>query len=218
MEAGQRDTLRKTYNFTPKALGDEHFPGLLVLIHGVDGEELSAQWKPATPLVNKDGKPQKYVSRYAVPNKLDVNPLRAADLKDPGRRLWITEGIKKADSIASRGEVVIGLTGVYNWRTKTGTLPDWEDVPLKDREVVIAFDADAHEKPNVLRAMRRLGAWLNGKGAKVRYLIIPAEVNGTKVKGADDYLAAGGTVDQLLDVAATTAPDTAPSRGCSRPR
>jgi hypothetical protein len=70
-----------------------------------------------------------------------------------GRRLWITDGVKKADSLTSRGGCVISLTGVFNWRSQLGTLGDWEDVLLKSRNVVICFDADARTNPNVLRAM-----------------------------------------------------------------
>jgi P4 family phage/plasmid primase-like protien len=208
MGEGARDALRKHYSITPKALKPEHFPGLFVPMFTLGQDEgMSAQWKPATPYTNGDGKPQKYVSRAGAANVLDVNPLRAEALKDAGRRLWITEGVKKADALASRGEVVIGLTGVFNWRSKAGTLPEWEDVPLKGRELVVCFDADAVDKPNVLRAMVRLGRWLKSKGAKVRFLIVPAEVNGTRVKGADDYLAAGGTLDGLLEAATATEPE-----------
>jgi P4 family phage/plasmid primase-like protien len=61
---------------------------------------------------------------------------------------------------------------------------------------------------NVLRAMVRLGRWLKSKGAgRVLYLIVPAEVNGTKVKGADDYLAARGTLAGLVAASTTTEPN-----------
>jgi putative DNA primase/helicase len=202
-----RDWLRSK-GITAKALEPEHFPGLAIPQHRTDADAaLGLQWKPAQPWSNGDGKPQKYVSQRGLANRLDVHPSRRPLLVDLTVRVWITEGIKKADSLASRGELAIGLTGVWNWRSKAGTVTDWEDVPLRDREVLIAYDADAWEKPNVLRAMIRLGAWLTSKGARVRYVIVPAEVNGTKVKGVDDFLAAGGTIAQLLDVATTKAPD-----------
>jgi len=180
--------------FPKGALDPEHFPGLFVPMYGPTGEYVTAQWKPGRPWANGNGKPQKYASRAGLGNRLDVHPLRVKELADPGRRLWITEGVKKADALASRGEVVVALTGVFNWRSKLGTLGDWEDVPLKGREVVVCFDADTVHKPNVLRAMVRLGRWLKSKGVdRVLFLIVPAEVNGTTVKGADDYLAAGGS-------------------------
>ena len=42
--------------------------------------------------------------------------------------------------------------------------------------------------------------------AKVWYLIVPFEVNGKPVKGADDFLAAGGTLDELRAARTTTEP------------
>lgn len=74
---------------------------------------------------------------------------------------------------------------------------------------MVCFDADARTNMNVLRAMVRLGRWLKSKGVgRVLYLIVPGEVNGRKVKGADDYLAAGGTLDGLLAAATTAEPST----------
>src|SRR5215207_2809882 len=192
----------------PKAQESDHFPGLLLFLHKLTDDSLRCQWKPATPLLGRDGKPQKYLSQYKMPNVLDVHPLRREAARDPSTRLWVGEGIKKGDSLASRGEVVVSLAGVWNWRTSKGPVPDWEEIPLRDREVVIVYDADAWTKSNVLAAMVRLGTFLAGRGAHVRYVITPAEVNGTRTKGVDDYLAAGGTVDQLLAVASTTAPET----------
>jgi Domain of unknown function (DUF3854) len=105
--------------------------------------------------------------------------------------LWITEGVKKGDALTSRGLCVVSLAGVWNWRSTMGTLGDWEDVALKGRAIVICYDADAVTKPNVLRAMVRLGRWLEAKGtASVLYVIVPGAVDGVTTKGADDYLAA----------------------------
>jgi putative DNA primase/helicase len=125
-----------------------------------------------------------------------------------GRRLWITDGVKKADSLTSRGACVISFTGVFNWRSQLGTLGDWEDVLLKSRNVVICFDADARTNPNALRAMVRLGRWLKSRDTKkVWYLTVPAEINGKPVKGADDFLAGGGTLEELKAARTTTEPN-----------
>lgn len=114
----------------------------------------------------------------------------------------------KADSLTSRGLCVAAIDGVFNWRSRHGTLGDWEDIPLKGRRVVICFDSDARTNPNVARAMVRLGRWLKSKGVKrVVYLIVPAEVDGTAVKGVDDFLVAGGTLDQLREASSTREPN-----------
>ena len=98
-------------------------------------------------------------------------------------------------------------TSRLDWRR--ATLGDWEDVPLKGREVVLCFDADVRTNMNVARAMVRLGRWCDSKGAKlVRYLIVPRECNGKVTKGADDYFAVGGTLEALIAIATVTEPDT----------
>lgn len=184
------------------------FPGLLIPEYRATGELIGYQWKPAVPQPNSEGKPVKYTSQSGSPNHVDIPPLIAGLVRDPKHPLWITEGVKKADCLASRGKAVVTLTGVFNWRSKLGTLGDWEDIPLKGRTVVVCFDADARQKRTVLLAMVRLGRWLMSKGAAdVRYLIVPDSVAQTDaegmdlppvaVKGVDDYFCAGGTLEEL---------------------
>lgn len=185
---------------------DWYFPGLLIPMYRATGERIAAQWKPRTPVSNRDGKAMKYASVKGHTNRIDVHPRNRDKVVDPSVPLWITEGIKKADSLTSRGCCVAALTGVFNWRGQLGTLGDWEDIPLRGRHIIICFDADAHSNRNVLRAMQRLGKWLKSKGATVTYLITPGEVNGTPVKGADDFFAAGGTLVDLVAAGTTTPP------------
>lgn len=180
------------------------FPALLLPMYRVTGEEIGLQFKPALPQEAPGGKRQKYASQSGTPNRLDVPPAVADAVRDPSEPLWITEGIKKADCLASFGKPVITLTGVFNWRSKLGTLGDWEDVPLQGRTVVICFDSDARDKRSVMLAMQRLGKWLESKQARVLYLITPREVerddgSSVPVKGVDDYLFAGGTMEGLRD-------------------
>lgn len=187
------------------------FPALLLPMYRVSGEEIGAQFKPATPQEAPGGKRQKYASQTGVPNRLDVPPSVADAVRDPSSPLWITEGIKKADCLASYGRPVITLTGVFNWRSKMGTLGDWEDIPLQGRDVVICFDADTREKRTVMLAMQRLGRWLESKQARPLYLIVPADVersDGTRVsvKGVDDFLHAGGTMEGLREAAVRQLP------------
>jgi P4 family phage/plasmid primase-like protien len=187
------------------------FPALLLPMYRVTGEEVGFQFKPALPQEAPGGKPQKYASQTGVPNRLDVPPAVADAVRDPSEPLWITEGIKKADCLASYGRPVVTLTGVFNWRSKNGTLGDWEDIPLRGRSVVICFDSDARDKRTVLLAMQRLGRWLESKQARPMYLITPKELvrpDGTRVstKGVDDYLYAGGTMEGLREACVAQLP------------
>lgn len=189
---------------------DFAFPGILMPMYRVTGEEIGAQWKPAIPQEAPGGRMEKYASQAGVPNRLDVPPSVSDAVRDPSNPLWITEGIKKGDCLASLGRAVITLTGVFNWRSKLGTLGDWEDVPLRNRAVIICFDSDARSNRNVMLAMARLGRWLESKGSTdVRYLIVPEEADGQHVKGVDDFFAAGGTMETLASAALTAMPNEA---------
>jgi putative DNA primase/helicase len=189
---------------------EETYPALLIPMHGMDGTVRGHQLKPATPRSRVvDGKVSviKYETPYKAPLVVDVPAFSREALKTEGTPLWVTEGMKKVDSLASRGLAAVGLTGVFNWRNRFGTLGDWEELPIKGRTVVVCFDSDAHGNRNVQLAMARLGAWFQSRGAKaVQYLATPGEVDGTPVKGVDDFFAAGGTVELLAAAASTTPP------------
>lgn len=190
---------------------DERYPALLIPSHGADGTIRSYQLKPATPRMRRktDGElaPVKYETPKGSPLTVDVPDFTRALLPDLSVPLWITEGMKKVDSLVSQGIAAIGLTGVWNWRSKMGTLGDWEDIPLRGRPVVLCFDADAVGNRHVQLAMSRLGEWARSKGAsRVEFVIVPPAVGDTRVKGVDDFFAAGGTVETLKDVATQKAP------------
>jgi Domain of unknown function (DUF3854) len=68
-----------------------------------------------------DSKPMKYASPRGQTSRIDVHPRNRDKIADATTELWITEGIKKADSLTSRGLCVIALTGVFNWRSTLGT-------------------------------------------------------------------------------------------------
>jgi len=190
---------------------DDAYPGLLVPMYGADGTVRGHQFKPAVPRTRSkaDGTPSpvKYESPKGADLVLDVPEFTRGVLAELNVPLWVTEGVKKVDSLVSQGLAAIGLTGVFNWRNKLGTLGDWEDIPLKGRTVVLCFDADAAGNRNVQLAMSRLGAWLKSRGvAEVKYIVTPSDVSGATVKGVDDFFAAGGDVASLAAVATNVAP------------
>jgi P4 family phage/plasmid primase-like protien len=191
------------------------FPGLWIPQYAPSGTKYAGQWKPARPIRDRNGKLQKYASAKGSA-RLDVHPRWThgtevvPPIQDASLPLWITEGIKKADALTSRGCVTVALNGVFLWRNTHAALGDWEDVKLRGREIWLCFDSDAVIKPIVAKAMERLGKWLKYKGASaVWYVVVPPGVNGIAVKGADDFLAAGGTLDELKRAATEKAPKVA---------
>ena len=105
-----------------------------------------------------DGTYPQRVAKYEAPQgaamRLDCPPTCRSSLRDPSVPLWITEGQKKADALASHGFCALALLGVWNWRGRNGlggltALADWEAVALNGRQVRIVFDSDVMRKPEV---------------------------------------------------------------------
>lgn len=175
--------------------------------------------RPDLPRHNDDGKVIKYEWPRSVPNVFDVLPRYRDALNDPTIPIWLTEGTKKADALASAfGDAIvpINMNGVYGWRGKmpnggTNSIPDFDQVNWIGRSTVIAPDGDTKDNPNVMHAVRRLARVLLHKGAaSVLICYLPQPRGGPKV-GIDDYLAQGHTITDLesllvtLDDAARTA-------------
>jgi Domain of unknown function (DUF3854) len=171
--------------------------------------EVSYQLKRDSPRLVKEAGKQKAV-KYETPSGraciVDVHPANAARLLDISEDLWIVEGAKKGDCIASRGRLALVLAGVWTWgrkREEGGAkygrpelLPDWDAIPLEGRRVFIAFDADFREKRGVALAKMRLAERLTEQGAYVHIISLPTgETN--LGKGLDDYVVAGGDLEEL---------------------
>jgi hypothetical protein len=171
-------------------------PGVLVPMYDVIGANGSSQFRPDTPRL-RDGKAVKYETPEGSNIILDVHPSRTQFLKQPDTALLITEGVRKADALTSLGYCTVALSGVWNWRNKNGALGDWEDIALKDRYVWIVYDSDARTNHNVREAIRRLSEFLLTRGtADVKVALPPS--NGSAKVGIDDYLAAGGSLQDVL--------------------
>jgi hypothetical protein len=181
-------------------------PGLLIPIYSPTGEVVNYQFRPDRPRI-RDGKPVKYETPKGSRMTLDVHPAVREMLADPSVPLWITEGLKKGDALASRGLCTVTLLGVWNWRGKNEhggktALPEWEDVALNGRRAYIVFDSDVIIKPQVHKALSRLKDFLESRGAEVRIVCLPHGEGGKK-QGVDDFFVAGHGVDDLLSHATT---------------
>lgn len=162
-------------------------PGIIIPVHPPGTTTPSHYvYRPDDP---RDPK-RKYLNPIGRPMRLDVPPQCQSAIGDPSVTLWITEGSKKADALASKGECAIALMGVWCWKGTNDvggktSLPDWDSVGLNGRSIVVAFDSDASRKPSVLHALTRLTGMLRSKGAIVRWVVLPDDAD--KI-GVDDFL------------------------------
>ena len=183
-------------------------PGLLLPLHTTDGQQPFSIFRPDTPDLDANNRPRKYLFPRGQPMRLDCPPRCRDQLGDPETPLWITEGQKKADALASAGATALALLGVWNLKGKNAfggvtVLADfdavaWKDATGRGRDVLVVYDADLHTKPQARQALARLTEHLQRRGATVRHVYLPAEP-GQKV-GVDDYLAAGHTLQDLASL------------------
>jgi len=178
-------------------------PGILLPLRGVDGGQVGHQYRPDNPRTNPPAKPVRYENPPGSRIRLDCPPRSQTMLADPSIPLWITEGSKKADALASKDACAISLTGVWGFKGKNQAggvtiLADWDHVTLKDRTVYLAFDSDVTTKKQARQALDRLAEHLHRKGALLSIIYLPQQ--GRNKVGIDDYLA-GHTLEEALELA-----------------
>lgn len=169
-------------------------PALVLPVWGVDGEIINYQSRPDRARIDaKRDRRVKYETVAGSSVRLDVPPACREHLGSTRRSLWVTEGVRKGDALASAGQCAVALLGVDCFRCD-----DWERVALDERHVYVAYDSDVMRKPSVHGALERIGKYLSAEGAVVHYVYLPEHEG--KV-GVDDYLAAGHSVDELYALA-----------------
>jgi hypothetical protein len=174
-----KKTQLKALGFTTSQI---RVPALVIPVHNVHGEIATYQARPDQPRINK-GKAIKYETCFGKSMVLDVPPSSRQYLGDPNKPLFVTEGIKKGDALASHGCCVVALLGVWNWRGTNHhggkvALPDWEQVALNNRRVYIVFDSDVMTKTQVHHALARLKMFLESRGAQVELIYLPTKDDG----------------------------------------
>ena len=205
-ERGYRSLLGR---YDLKKLGfskaQQRCPGILMPLHGVDGSIAGHQYRPDSPRTNARGKSIRYENPVGSSVRLDVPHRCRQQLEDPAIPVWFTEGVKKVDALATAGACAVGLTGVWGFKGRnplggTTILADFDYIALKGRIVYLCFDSDSRTNPQVWKALTRLKEHLERKGASVYVVQLPEGADGEKV-GADDYLAQGHCLDDMIRMA-----------------
>lgn len=191
-------------------------PGILIPLHGVDGSVIGHQYRPDKPREDtKRGRLIKYENPTGSSVRLDIPPRCRGELGNPAGPVWFTEGVKKVDSLASAGACAVGLTGVWGFKGRnplggTTILADFDYIALKDRDVYLVFDSDSSSNAQVRMALSRLRDHLARKGARVHLVQLQPGASDEKT-GADDYLARGHTLEDLVKLEVQEPPSSRPT-------
>ena len=150
-------------------------PGLLIPIHSTDGSQPNFQHRPDSPRTDRQGRIIKYETPARSGIRIDCPPVCRGQLADPAVPLWITEGIKKGDSLTSQELCALALLGIWGFKGKnalggTTVLADLDFVAFNGRQVYIVFDSDVMTKSSVQQALERFTEILRRKSATVRHL------------------------------------------------
>ncbi|MBN1188587.1 MAG: DUF3854 domain-containing protein [Dehalococcoidales bacterium] len=167
-------------------------PGILIPLWSVDGQEVGYQFRPNHPRTGSRGRPIKYESPKGSSNRLDCPPRCQNMLGNPQVPLWITEGSKKADALASNGACAVSVSGVWGFKGKNQFggitfLADWDYIAVRNRTVYLAFDSDIVSKDPVRKALEHIAEHLKRKGALIKIIQLP-QLEGQDKTGVDDYL------------------------------
>jgi hypothetical protein len=155
------------------------------------------RYKTFPPIETESGT-MRYFQPPGSENHLYVLPPIAEKLHDTREALYIIEGEKKTASLVERGYAAIGIGGLWNWKETESWegISELKSIPFLKRDAVIVPDSDiwTQNRTDLQKAVYTLGKYLELAGAKVSVLALP---QGQNKIGADDYFAAGHTVDEF---------------------
>lgn len=178
-----------------------NIPALIIPLFGLDGEPVGHQIRPDQPRV-VSGKPAKYETPKGGKHPIDVPQdarFSALDCKAP---LFITDSVRSADAAVSQGLCCIALLTYRSWK---GHDQFWRRVLQPGRVVYIVFNSDVCSDASMQDEVIKFKAFLESHGATVLVAFLYAEEAGGRV-GLDDFLAAGHTPDDVIQVAGRELP------------
>lgn len=109
-------------------------------------------------------------------------------VKNPKVRIYWSEGEKKSDAACRVGIPTVSVGGCWSWLHKGKPIPDFDEFDWEDHEMVLVFDNDIVNKPNVRSALNALAREFRKRGATVLQILLPFP----GPKGLDDYLVVHG--------------------------
>lgn len=157
--------------------------------------------------------PTKYVWPTGTRQAVDVHPRTMQYRTDRSVPVIITEGIKKADAIVTACEregipaLVLAVNGCWGWRSRIDggsiAIQDFHDISWDDRKVYVVSDSDYRSNNDVAAGWNACATYLSSKTGEHRTFLVVVPPAGLEKVGADDFLAGGGTLADLLGLAQT---------------
>lgn len=155
----------------------------------------------------------KYLWPTGLRLALDVHPDNFDHLLDTSVDAMVTEGIKKGDALLSaarregRSLLVLSANGCDGWKTKVEgssiATPDFLDIAWKDRKVYVNSDSDYRTNNRVSAGWNGCATYLSSKTGEHRTFLVVTPPHGTDKQGADDFLAMGKSLGDLLECASS---------------
>ncbi len=130
--------------------------------------------------------------KYAQPPGTSARLYAPLPVKDGP--LYVCEGEKKTLAAYQHGLNAVGIGGVWNWISKGKPIDDLSLIEWEGRDAIIVPDSDVWDRPDLMRAIYALGRELRNQGGALQIAQIP---HGNAKVGFDDYLLAGGDVQDL---------------------
>src|SRR5829696_3259831 len=136
--------------------------------------------------------------------RLDVHPWAVDLFEDASTVYFVIEGCLKADSVLSairrgeRLESVFSVPSVSLWLADE--LAEFARLKLRSKQVVVVPDADWVDNPLVIEQARLCCLYLQRRGFRACVAAPPEEglYEKPKIKGIDDHLGAGRSLDDLV--------------------
>jgi hypothetical protein len=130
------------------------------------------------PYVDGRGRTVKYLGPVGSAPRLFFPAAALAAARHGDAPLWICEGQKKALAAGQLGLAAVGIEGIEGWHVggSRALLSDFAALRLKARRVEVVPDGDVHDNPNVARGAQRLAEALERRGAVVRIVLLPYQL------------------------------------------
>lgn len=131
-----------------------------------------------------------------TPARLDMHPLAIDLVVRSSVVFFVIEGSIKADAVLADGGAVFSVPSVGQWDCKE--LRRFVRDYLDGKSVVVVPDADWEEKWQVINQARLCQNALRRYGVKDAYVAAsPPQYRGAVTKGVDDFIGAGGHLEDL---------------------